>query len=184
MGQDFTIINRQKKQYLDPFSMPSSTSFPSIILNPLMCQLVTWLVCTSTNDRYARVKVRGYYTRKHLGAWNGDSIEVIGDYDEEDLSHHVHNRRPGHEYEDIAPEAIAMLIENDPDMIEEWVTDARQSGLGFKFLASIGKLEYSPETLTDQLAANFGEDWRSIVVDLSSAGSYERWRDRYSKVIE
>ena len=153
MGEYFKIINQAKKQYLEPFSMPCSERFPSIISNDLMCRLITRLVCGSENAAYNHLKEVGFYTRKHLGGWYTNAIEIIGDYGDEEFC-----RTVAVEYQDITSEAIAMLLENDASTLEEW-TD-KFADVHFRWLAEVDLLEHCPENVRYQRVKHFGPKWK------------------------
>ena len=151
MGQYFRIINESKEQYLEPFSMPCSERFPNLISNALMTRCITWLVCSSNNSRFTGLKDKKYYSEKYLGLWSGDKIEIIGDYDEEDLSRDVNEY-----YRDITREVIAMLFENDDELIEQYITEPAF----FMFLAEVALLDKSPKNLINRLNKTCGKEWR------------------------
>ena len=161
MGRYFKIINRSTMQYIEPFHMPSSERFPGILCNELVCKLVTWLVCGSTNWSYLQVRNSGFYSRKYLGAWHNHAVDIIGDYDEESLCQTVRD-----EYQDITTEALAMLFENDVELLDRFARKATGSSDNFRTLAEIGILEHCPPAVTFHLAGQFGA----------------RWKDRYYKV--
>ncbi len=130
--------------------MPCSERFPSMINNNLMTRCVTWLVCSSTGSHYNELKQKKHYSNQYLGFWYGDQIQIIGDYEEE-LSHSVNEN-----YKDITLEVIAMLFENDDELIQEYIEDS----CFFDFLAEVALLDNAPMNLIFTLSASYGKEWK------------------------
>ena len=79
MGQYFKIINRSKTEYLEPFSLvATSEKFPSLMYSQSVLQSIGWLTCLSSNPLWLKKKNLTDRTRKFLGHWSGDEIEIIG----------------------------------------------------------------------------------------------------------
>ena len=155
MGQYFKIINQTKKQYLEPFDMPSSERFPTLIQNDFMCRMVTWLVCRSENQAYLRAQNKGFYSQRFMGAWYGDAVDVVGDYDEEDLCYTAKQT-----YENITTKVMAMALENDQYLLDEFVAQAKTDTRHFLLLAEMGMLEPCSDAVNQQLNVHFGSDWQ------------------------
>jgi hypothetical protein len=68
MGQYFIVANFGKEQFLNPWKIPCSERFPSIINNLYMSTAIAWLVCGSNNAWYSQVKERGFYIKKYSGS--------------------------------------------------------------------------------------------------------------------
>ena len=155
MGQSCKIINQRKQQYLDTSTIPSSSRFPSLIRNAVMCRAVTWLVCSSENYAYKEAQEKGYYSQQYMGAWFGDEVEVIGDYDEEEFCYLVRS-----EYQNIDAEAMAMILENDEDLLQEFLERAKSESHYFYILAKVGLLEHCSKQILYHLDKYFGNNWK------------------------
>ena len=155
MGEYFIVANFGKEQFLNPWKIPSSERFPSIITNSYMSTAIAWLVCGSNNSWYSQVKERGFYLKRYMGSWYGDELDIVGDHDEEDLYSAIHN-----EFQDITIEVFAMLLEEREYWLEELVKEAKKSSYCFEPLAEVGLLEHCAGHITFQLVSHFGKDWK------------------------
>jgi hypothetical protein len=155
VGEYFIVANFGKEQFLNPWKIPSSERFPSIITNSYMSTAIAWLVCGSNSSWYNQVKKRGFYLRKYLGSWYGDKLDIVGDSDEEDLYGSIRN-----EFQDITIEVFAMLLEERDYWFEELIEEAKKDSYYFTPLAEVGLLEHCASHITFQLASHFGKEWK------------------------
>lgn len=173
MGQYFKIVNRTKRQYLEPFSMRSSEKFPSLMGAEEMTRSICWLVCTSSNPRWLELKNRNERTKRLVGSWSGDSIEIIGDYAEEDLSYHV-----SREYADISFEIVATLFDFDPAYLDDAITKLKESPILLEQLGMLMLLNEPPAELGHRLNTVYPTGWEREFDKICKA----RHRDPRNKV--
>lgn len=93
-----------------------------------------------------------------MGAWYGDAIVIIGNYDEEELYREVIQ-----DFSDVTIEAMAMLIEKDDDLAKTLVIDAKEGLHHFEYVAKIASLEYCPKNFKFELVKEFGEHWKERI---------------------
>ena len=154
MGQYFKIVNRAKRQYLEPFSMRSSEKFPSLMGDEEMTRSISWLVCTSTNPCWAELRNKNERTKRLLGSWSGDKIEIIGDYAEEKFSHLV-----SREYVDISFEIVATLFDCDSSYLDAAIEQLKKWPSLLEQLGMLMLLKEPPEKLGYRLKTVYANGW-------------------------
>ena len=154
MGQYFKIVNRTRREYLEPFSMRSSEKFPSLMGSEEMSRSITWLVCTSLNPRWLSLKNTNDRTRRLVGSWAGDEIEIIGDSAEEEFSHLVKR-----EYSDISFEIVATLFDFDPEYLDDAFAQLTEWPPLLEQLGMLMLLNEPPEALLGKLKVAFPGGW-------------------------
>lgn len=154
MGQYFTIINQAKRQYLDPFSMRSSERFPALLEAEEMTRSICWLVCTSTNPYWRELKRKNERTNRIVGSWAGDLVEIIGDTNEEDLSHHVKNT-----FHDISYEVVATIFDFDSDYMNVAIQQLTEWPSLLEQLGMLMMLSVPPNGLDAKLKTVFPNGW-------------------------
>lgn len=155
MGQYFKIVNCNKRQYLEPFSMRSSAKFPSLMSAEEMTRSISWLVCTSSNPRWLECKSANVRTRRLVGSWSGDPIEIIGDYSDEEFSHCVSDQ-----YQDISFEIVATLFDLDPLYLDRAIEQLIASPLLLEQLGMLMMLPEPPEKLGYKLSTVYPDGWQ------------------------
>jgi hypothetical protein len=112
-------------------------------------------VCGSSNRKYEDLKKSAFYTSKYLGAWYGNKVDILGDYDEEHESRKVRDN-----YKDISIEVIAMLIELGTREVNEMFDDTRSGENHWLGLfPNLLNLEFPPGRLTHELQEAFGRNY-------------------------
>ena len=161
MGYSFIIVNIDRQEYLNPFSMPCSNRFPSIILNKYMSIAITALVC----DIDPKQLTTFYYTKKWMGAWKKNEIKIINDVTEEDLHCKIYHSK---NFTNISFEAMAMLIELDKDILYELAE------LGYKDEWELSR-KVGPIALLENNLLQFELD--------KKFGNRQKWINAYYKAI-
>ncbi len=154
MGQYYKIINRNKQQYLDPFSMRSSERFPALLEAEEMTRSICWLVCTSANPYWLELKRKNARTNRLVGSWAGDLIEIIGDTNEEDLSHHVMSK-----FDNISYEIVATLFDFNPDYMNGAIQQLVECPSLLEQLGMLMMLSVPPTGLEERLKIVFPNGW-------------------------
>ena len=150
MGQYYKIINQAKQQYLDPFS----ERFPALLEAEEMTRSISWLVCTSANPYWRDLKCKNARTNRIVGSWAGDLVEIIGDTNEEELSHYVKNT-----FDDISYEIVATLFDFDPDYMNGAIQQLTEWPLLLEQLGMLMMLSVPPNNLEEQLKTVFPNGW-------------------------
>ncbi|QDV18219.1 hypothetical protein Pan153_28760 [Gimesia panareensis] len=156
MGQYFLIANQNKQQFIDPFRLPVSEKIPALLNSDLIYSLLPYLIVGSQNRQYLKFKEAGFYTQKYLGAWYGDPVDLLGDYDEEELSRMVHSQ-----FENISIEVAAIIFELKQDLMYQ-ILDETKSGatVWLEMIRAIMELEHPPASLLFGLKELFGKSWK------------------------
>jgi hypothetical protein len=156
MGQYHKIVNQTKRQYLEPFSMRASERFPAILASEDMTRSLSWLVCMSENPYWLQLKLSSDRASRLLGSWAGDTIEIVGDQNEEEFSHYVKDN-----FEDISYEIVALLFDIDEEYLEATVSDLVEWKVPshLEHLGLIMLLKHPPKGLGDRLDT-FYPGWR------------------------
>ncbi len=82
MGQYFRLVNETKKEVVDPWKVGGGAKFYEWLYND-HARVLVWLLRRSREGGGGDVLDRDSYGT--LGAWHGDRISLIGDYDESGL---------------------------------------------------------------------------------------------------
>jgi len=112
MGQYFKIVNKTKKQVLEPMTFNSGCKHGEIIANSSngsVLQALGHLITTCD---------RGWGEKDIKGTWAGDEIIMVGDYHESELYDKSYNARW---YKDISEEVMFELFH---DRVEPTTTDS------------------------------------------------------------
>ena len=156
MGQYFLIANQNKQQFIDPFRLPVSEKIPALLNSDLINSLLPYLIVGSQNRQYLKFKEAGYYTQKYLGAWFGDPVDLLGDYDEEEQSRIVRS-----EYENISIEISAIVFELKLDLMY-LILEETESGsrCWLELIRAVADLDHPPASLLHGLKELFGGSWK------------------------
>lgn len=123
MGQYFYLVNKTKKEYLDPHCCNDGLKLWEIAANGNTMKVLTLLLRQSSetggsdvyrpedekrlmkNTKYSAQQIRDYYgepvKQDLIGHWAGDSITLVGDYDESGLFELANKQ-----YKNISPWAV------------------------------------------------------------------------------
>jgi len=105
MGQYFKLVNLDKKEFIDPFTLDSLSKFFEITSNGRITGLLIYLLRKSDNTGGGDVKNLGEL--KFCGRWAGDRILLIGDYDSSGLYDKVTTENG---WKDIGSEALKEFV--------------------------------------------------------------------------
>lgn len=134
--------------------MRSSERFPAILASEEMTRSLAWLVCSSTNPYWRELKRKNNRTNRLIGSWVGDNIEVIGDENEEDLSHFAKSN-----FEDISFEIVACLFDFDKCYLDEAIKQLIEWPSLLEQLGVLMLLKDPPEGLEERLASLYPNGW-------------------------
>ena len=154
MGQYFVVVNHAKKQFLEPFNLRSSAKFPSLLGAHEMTRAISWLICTSPNPTWLALKNKNSRTKRLIGAWCGDPVEIVGDYSEEELYFLVRER-----YVDISHEVVATLFDCDSSYLDAAIEELREHPFLLEKLGLLMMLAEPPEQLGYQLQSLYPKGW-------------------------
>jgi|TARA_R100000084_G_scaffold68748_1_gene30367 hypothetical protein len=123
MGQYFKIVNKTKKEVLEPHKFNSGWNHGAILINSSRGSVLQALgLLISTCDRDKTIE-------SFKGRWAGDEIIMIGDYHESELYNKSYNSRW---YTDISADVLRELYKNDyiaqeqKDWLIQYGTDTLQ----------------------------------------------------------
>tara|TARA_A100001391_G_scaffold151040_2_gene108566 strand:- start:15502 stop:16137 length:636 start_codon:yes stop_codon:yes gene_type:complete len=132
MGQYFKIVNKTKKQVLEPMTFGSGCKHGEIISNAdrgSVLQALGHLITTCSGGWGEWDESTSKFTR-YKGTWAGDEIIMVGDYHESKLYDKAGNQRW---YKDISEEVMFELLhERLPDYDDLKVTDKAHTK-GFRY---------------------------------------------------
>ncbi len=148
MSQGFFVVNITKKEYIGTKLLPFR--FKSLINNSLIGSLLTRLVCTSENNDYRELKNSSYYAEKYMGSWSGDTIKIMGDYQEEMRLREIYS-----EGKNISSEVLAMYFDQEREKLDEAFE------YNFAEIAEIGLLNNCPKSIIYALENKVGHDWKN-----------------------
>ena len=154
MGQDFLIANDGLKQFIDPFELPSSSSFPNLMSSEFISSSIMWLSCGFDETKLKGLR-SNFYTSKYLGIWSGTVYKVYGDY-----AHEEHSKYIRENFENISVEVVAMLLEmktSVADKIENFNEDYYQ-----RIFAKVALLDHAPQNIVNVYKKEYGKDWRAF----------------------
>jgi hypothetical protein len=104
MGQYFKIVNKTKKEVLEPHKFNSGWNHGAILINSSRGSVLQALgLLISTCDRDKTIE-------SFKGRWAGDEIIMIGDYHESELYNKSYNSRW---YTDISADVLRELYKDD-----------------------------------------------------------------------
>jgi hypothetical protein len=128
MGQYFKIVNKTKKQVLEPMTFGSGCKNLEIIANATggsVLQALGHLITTCERQVFSAEWLQKTGRKSWKGTWSGDEIIMVGDYHESELYDKCQNTRW---YEDISEEVMYELFFNDGgevswigQQIQDWV---------------------------------------------------------------
>ncbi len=81
MGQYFIFVNETKQEYIHPHKLASGLKFWEILASPVATRALCFLLRKSNEGGGGDIDTTG---KKWVGRWAGDSISIVGDYDETD----------------------------------------------------------------------------------------------------
>ena len=102
MSQYFMVINHSIKEYLHPLEIGENASFIGLI-HGLSPTLLAYLLRNSELIGYCDI-IRDL---EFNGRWAGDRIEILGDYQNQDLFLDIEN-----DYHDITKQVYTEYLEN------------------------------------------------------------------------
>jgi hypothetical protein len=120
MGQSFKIVNKTKKQVLEPITFNSGCKHGEIIANSSggsVLQALGHLITTCDRGWGEWDESTSKFIR-YKGTWAGDEIIMVGDYHDSELYEKSHNARW---YKDISEEVMFELFH---DRVEPPTTDS------------------------------------------------------------
>lgn len=111
MSEYFRIVNLDKKEWLDPLKLGDSLKVTDLIYTQYGAMSALGILLVKSTWAYS-----GEWPSKIFGAWAGDRIVIIGDYDESKLYEQLET-----EYKDISLDALRAMAtdENAKDILLE-----------------------------------------------------------------
>lgn len=100
MGQYYLVVNKTKKQYLDPHAFHDGAKAIEIIMNAGILKGLGYLLVTSDGSGGGDLKENPL-----VGYWAGDEIIIVGDYDSSVLYQDADDT-----YTNISSSVIAALL--------------------------------------------------------------------------
>lgn len=109
MGQHFKIVNKTKKQVLEPMIFGGGSKHGEIISNSSRGSVLQALghLITTCSGGWAEWHESTQDFIRYKGTWAGDEIIMVGDYHQSDLYNKASNQRW---YKDISEEVLFELL--------------------------------------------------------------------------
>lgn len=87
MGQYFIFVNKTKKEFIHPHKLASGLKFWEILASPVATRALCFLLRRSNEGGGGDFHGKTFQEKKteYCGRWAGDSIEIVGDYDESNI---------------------------------------------------------------------------------------------------
>lgn len=149
--------------------MASGSSFPAVLESQDMMKAIVWLTCTSTNREWLKLKKLNERTQRFLGSWAGDSVRIIGDYDEEELCWMTKQ-----EFEDITLEILAIFYELFDEYVEKTVELLRNWPIALATIGQVAMLKNPPRCLVYELDKLYPGGWKAQCLKFKAEHSKTR----------
>ena len=155
MGEYFRVVNQDKTEYLDPFTMRSSEKIPSMLFSEDMSRSIALLSCNSDNFSWHQLRTKNDRSERLIGRWYGAKIDVIGDSRQEELYHLVTET-----FDNISLDVIALLLELDDDYLDEMVDQIGDVPSHDDLIHKLLKMDQPPVGLKQKIEFAYPEGWR------------------------
>ncbi len=133
MGQYFKIVNKTKKQVLEPSTFGSGTAHSEIVCNVDRGSVLQALghLITTCSDGWGEWHESTSKFIRYKGTWAGDEIIMVGDYHESELYDKSSNARW---YKDISEEVMFELLHERCHVDLKCTTKAHTEGFRFSWI--------------------------------------------------
>lgn len=140
MGQYYKIVNKTKKEYLDPHTFGNGLKLMEFVSDGTGTLQGLAILLAEGNGRGGGDL---HSDSKLIGSWAGDSIYISGDYADSELYHKAEDT-----YKNISVDVYAVLLEDSwiKSEVQKRFTESIKSG---RYYFSDGEIELMKKALPD-----------------------------------